>query len=168
MFEKGDYIIYGGTGVCRVEEISVPEHLSSLGLNKLYYRLSPVFGSETIYTPVDTSVFMRPIITKVQAEELIDKIPEINSPGFEGRDRKETVENYKLSIGTHECEDLVKLIKAVYSKTRNLVNCGKKPGQTDTQYLKQAETLLHSELSVALGIPLAEVPGYIASKVSNR
>ena len=166
MYQIGDLIVYGSPGVCRVTDITTPDIRGTE--NKLYYVLAPLYQDGIIYTPVESKVFMRPIITKVQAEELIDKIPEINSPGFEGRDRKETVENYKLSIGTHECEDLVKLIKAVYSKTRNLVNCGKKPGQTDTQYLKQAETLLHSELSVALGIPLAEVPEYIASKVSNR
>ena len=35
---------------------------------------------------------------------------------------------------------------------------GKNAGKTDMQYMKQAETLLHEDLSVALGIPFDEMP----------
>ncbi len=167
MFKSGDYIIYGSTGVCLVADIFIPESIADLDEARLYYKLTPLLGSEIIYVPVDAPVFMRPIITKGQAEALIDKIPEISSSDFEGKDRRQTVESYKLSIGTHNCEDLIKLIKAVYCKTQNLIKCGKKPGQTDTQYLKQAETLLHSELATALNIPFDDVPTYIAVKLNN-
>ena len=167
MFERGDYIIYGSTGVCLVEDITVPEYFRSAGNEKLYYRLSPVFGTETIYTPVDTTVFMRPVITKEQAEELIRRIPEIEEANFEGKDRRATAENYKISIETHECEDLVRLIKTGYQKNRTLTENGKKPGQTDLQYLRQAETLLHGELSIALGMSVEEVPAYIGKFIAS-
>lgn len=167
MFERGDYIIYGSTGVCLIEDITVPEYFRSTGNEKLYYRLSPVFGTETIYTPVDTHVFMRPIITKEEAEDLIRRIPEIEEANFEGKDRRATAENYRISIEKHECEDLVRLIKTVYHKNQLLTESGKKPGQTDLQYLRQAETLLHGELSVALGISIEEVPAYIGDFIMS-
>jgi CarD family transcriptional regulator len=37
----------------------------------------------------------------------------------------------------------------------------------DERYMKQAERLLHGELSAALGIPFEEVPDYIAKRVTE-
>ena len=70
-------------------------------------------------------------------------------------------EKYKLTIKTHECEELIRLIKTVYYRSQDMINQGKKPGQTDIQYMKQAEELLYGELSIALEIPLSEVKNYI-------
>ena len=75
-------------------------------------------------------------------------------------------EHYRTSLQTHECEDLIRLIKTVYRKSKKLVQNGKKPGKTDQQYRKRAEELLHEELSVALGISFDEVPAYIEQRIS--
>ena len=64
MFQKGDYIIYGNTGVCQVKDICIPDGISSDSNDKLYYRLAPVYGSGTIYIPVDTSIYMRPVLSR--------------------------------------------------------------------------------------------------------
>ena len=167
MFKKGDYIIYGSTGVCLVEDITVPDYLKQHGINKDYYRLAPVYRTETIYTPVDTSVFMRSIITKEEADNLILKIPSIQEEHFEIKDHRTLAENYKASIKSHECEDLIRLVKTVYTRSRQMIDSGKKPAQTDMQYMKQAEDLLHGEFAVALDIPITEVPTYISNKLSE-
>ena len=36
--------------------------------HRLYYTLSPLYGNETIYVPVDTRVLLRPILTREEAE----------------------------------------------------------------------------------------------------
>ena len=74
MYQKGEYIIYGNTGVCRVEDVAVPDNIPIKEKGALYYKLSPVYGAGSIYIPVDTEVFMRPVLTKAQANELIDKM----------------------------------------------------------------------------------------------
>ena len=43
----------------------------------------------------------------------------------------------------------------------------KKLGQVDTKFMKRAESLINGELSVALGIPQEEVPGYIECRVQK-
>lgn len=166
MFQKNDLIVYGNTGICRVEEVGTPEGLPGIDKGKLYYRLTPIRGAGTIYTPVDTSVFTRPAMTKGEAEQLIDRIPEIAEDSFECRDPRMLAEHYRTSLQTHECEDLIRLIKTVYQKSQKLVQNGKKPGKTDQQYRKRAEELLNEELSVALGIAFAEVPAYIEQRIS--
>ena len=77
MFQKGDLIVYGNMGVCRVEAVEAPAGLPGAGEKKLYYKLDPVYETGTVYIPVDAKVFMRPILTHAQAEALIGRIPEI-------------------------------------------------------------------------------------------
>ena len=68
MFQKGEYVIYGNNGICCIKEIGIPVGTPMGRSGKEYYMLAPVFGSGTIYAPLDTKVFMRPILTKAQAE----------------------------------------------------------------------------------------------------
>ncbi|MGN0709116.1 MAG: CarD family transcriptional regulator, partial [Anaerovoracaceae bacterium] len=76
MFSIGDLIVYGGTGVCRVENITKP-NFNEFDRDELYYVLQPLYQTGTIYAPVDNDkVFMRKVITKERANELIDMIPE--------------------------------------------------------------------------------------------
>ncbi len=167
MFEKGSLMVYDTAGVCRVEDIGVPEGLPAAREGREYYKLSPVFGSGIIYIPVDTKVFMRPVISRQEAERLIRRIPEIRENLCESNNQKALENHYKEFLLTHDCEDLVQLIKTVYMKNKNLERVGKKAGKTDIQYMKRAMALLHEELSIALGIPTDEVDDYIANAVER-
>lgn len=167
MFEIGSLLIYDTTGVCKVMDIGMPSGLPVADKNKKYYKLAPVFGSGTIYIPVETNVFMRPVISREEAEVLIRKIPEIREDICESHNLKVLEDHYKASLKTHECEDLVQLIKTVYTKKRILERTGKKTGKTDQQYMKRAKQLLHEELSIALEIPVSEVEDYIAKSIEG-
>lgn len=168
MFEKGSLMIYDTTGVCRVEDIGIPSGLPVSDKTKQYYKLAPVFGPGTIYIPTDTKVFMRPVISKEEAEALIRKIPEIREDICDSHNQKVLEDHYKASLMTHECEDLIQLIKTVYVKRKNLERNGKKTGKTDQQYMKRAKALLHEELSIALGIPVTDVEDYITKVVESK
>ena len=63
MYQIGQYIIYGSTGVCKVES------LVEKSPHGLYYVLKPLYESGTIYTPAEhPKVFMRPVISRDEAE----------------------------------------------------------------------------------------------------
>ena len=166
MFQKGEYIVYGNTGVCLVEDVGRPEQIPA-DRETLYYTLTPVCGTEKIYIPVTTSIFMRPVITREQALELIRRIPQIEETPCTERDQRLLEEYYRSLMMTHRCEDLVHLVKAIYVKGRMLAKNGKKPGARDTQYAKRAEMLLHGELAVALDIPLDEVKDFIRRSLAG-
>lgn len=167
MFEVGSLMIYDTTGVCKVLEIGVPEGLPVANKDRKYYKLAPVFGSGTIYIPVDTKVFMRPVISREEAESLIRKIPEIREDICDTHNLKTLEDHYKASLMTHECEELVQLIKTVYTKKQNLEKNGKKTGKTDQQYMKRAKQLLYEELSIALDIPVGDVEAYITRTIEG-
>lgn len=163
MFHKGDWIIYGSSGVCKVEEIGTPAWSPVSG--RLYYKLTPAFDIGTISIPVDTQVFMRPILTRQQALDLIARIPDICAEQECPCGSRELAGHYRAFFESHACEDLVQLIKTIYQKGRKLAGQGKKPSKTDQQFRKRAEQLLHSELAIALGVPLEEVPQFIQREI---
>lgn len=163
MFQTGDLIIYGSTGVCEVKDISPSQFPGER--ERMYYTLAPRYGTETIFIPVDSPVFMRHILTREQAEALIEHVTEVEENQMTPGGHREMTEQYEASLRTHDCVELLRLIKTAYMKTRRSVQNGRKPGQTDQRYLKRAETQLYGELAVALGIEPDEVKDYIERSV---
>ena len=82
MYKVGELIFYGGTGVCRVEGI---EERREKGVSRPYYVLKPTCQDGTIYIPVDTKVYMRPVISREEAERIIDAIPGIKAEAIQER-----------------------------------------------------------------------------------
>lgn len=162
MYSKGDLIIYSGEGVCRVENVG-PIDLSGANKSKLYYTLQPVYREGKFFIPVDTSVFMRSVISHEEADTLIRRIPEIQGEVYENRNLRMLNEHYQTLLQSHDCEDMLQLIKAVYTKQKENLAMGKKPGLVDERYMKRAEDILYGELAVALDIPKDSVLDYITN-----
>ena len=165
MFQEGEYIIYRNTGVCKVAKVGIPDDFPAAAPDVLYYHLAPVRSAGIIYIPVDSKVFMRPVITREQALELIASIPTLEETPDYSKDQKALAEHYKAQLQTHDCAVLLQLIKNIHRKTEELSARGKTAGKTDIQYMKQAESLLHEEFSIVLDIPFDEVPDYIRKQL---
>ena len=78
MFEIGDFIVYGNNGICEVKDVTTIS-MQNAPKDRLYYLLSPLHRKESkIFTPVDSGkTVMRAVLTKEEANALIDDIPEI-------------------------------------------------------------------------------------------
>ena len=162
MYQAGDLIIYGNEGACRVEAVG-PIDMDWAVKGRAYYTIQPLYREGKIFVPADTGVFMRPIITREEADELIRRIPEIDGEAYENRNLRMLSEHYQSLLQTHNCEDMLQLIKAVYTKQKENLAAGKKPGLVDERYMKRAEDILYGELAVALDIPRENVLDYITS-----
>ena len=98
LLEIGNKIVYGKTGVCTV--VGQCEQELSRNVKKQYFVLKP-FGSDTntIFVPVENNkVFMRPLISKEEAKDLINRIPEIIGSTA---DIELSKEQYELMVSTH-------------------------------------------------------------------
>ncbi len=166
MYKVGELVIYSGEGVCRIEEIGVPDVRGAAG-ERTYYTLQPIYRTGRIYSPVDSKAFMRPVITREEAEALIVDIPSAEAEICDNRNIRFLSEHYQERLQRHDCMELVKLIKAVYKKRQLAAEKGKKLGQIDERFMKRAEDMLYGELAVALGIGKHEVESYIASKLGE-
>ncbi|MDC7291058.1 CarD family transcriptional regulator [Blautia schinkii] len=166
MFKKGDYIVYGHTGICQVLDVTTMD-MDGISKDRLYYVLRP--DGETdgkIFTPVDnTRLVIRRILSKQEAEDLLDIIPEIEA--IDTPDDKLREEKYKQCIKSCDCRDLVRIIKTIYQRKTTRVSNGKKVTATDERYLKLAEENLYSELSKLLGIPKNKMESYITAHVQK-
>ena len=168
MFAEGSFIMYGSTGVCRVEKIAPMPGSRGAEKERLYYKLSPLFGSGVIYVPVDTQIFMRPVLTRREALALIRRLPEINEdPSLASADRHSLSAAYQARLHAHDCAELVPLIKTLHHRQQDGERIGKHLCKTDQDCQKRAEWLLHSELAVALEIPLSDVPDFIRTQLQK-
>ncbi|HWR19096.1 MAG TPA: CarD family transcriptional regulator [Clostridia bacterium] len=168
MYNIGDHIIYGKTGICAVKDIGYQE-IPGSSARRLYYTLKPIYAAGVIYTPVDnTSVFMRHAVNHDEAMTLIQQIPAIENTIDDTSDitGKELPEYYKSLMASHDCTDLIKLIITVYAKKQQAEQDKKKIGQTDQNFMRNAEELLYGELSVALGIDKENVPSFIEQTIA--
>ena len=163
-YQEGDLILYGGTGVCRITRISTdgPEK------GKPYYTLKPLYQDCDIYTPLNGKVFDRPIISREEAERLIDLIPTIQAHPCHSRVIRELAEHYQTSLESHQCEDLVEMTMSIYAKKQWAEEQKRKFGAVDQRFLKRAEDLLFGELAAALDIPRDDVQAYIAQRISGQ
>ncbi|MEN6389037.1 MAG: CarD family transcriptional regulator [Syntrophomonas sp.] len=164
MYQIGDVIMYRMEGVCRVDAIGVPDSTSN-DSDRLYYTLSPNNRDGLIYIPVDTDIFMRPVITYEEAQHLIKQIPHIRTNTInENRNLKDY---YEALLKTHECADLIQLIKSIYAKRQSAVKNGKSLGKIDERFLQLAEELLYGEFAIVLGIPKDKVKSCIEKNLKN-
>lgn len=167
MFKKDQLIMCGGHGVCRVVNIT-GNPIDKLDKVRKYYVLEPVFEKgSTVYTPVDNDkVVMRRIMSKKEAEDLVGRITTIDTVWIQEEKSREQM--YKEAIRTYDCQSLVQIIKTLYLRKQNRLKEGKKVLSSDEQYLRRAEELLYSEMSLALSIPKEEVEAYITEAVQRR
>lgn len=167
MYNIGEFVVYGRTGICEVAEITTMK-MAGVPKDKLYYILTPCKDkSGKIFTPVENDkVVIRPVITKEEAEALLNQIPEIPELWIPNEKQREA--KYKESMRTCECVEWIKIIKTLYVRKQSRLAQGKKITTTDERYLKMVESSLHSELSMALGIPENEMEEYICKYIEGN
>ncbi len=159
----GDLVVYGETGVCRVEEVVEKEFIDGV---VSCYKLAPLYQSCTIFTPVENgNVFIRPIVTRAEADALIENITKQDIEICEITVPRTLSEHYDKIIKMHDCGELIKLTRSIYAKRQLLLERKKKLSAVDERYLKKAEELLFGELAAALDIKKSEVTEYIENKV---
>lgn len=164
MFEKGDFIVYGATGVCEVKDVTTI-NMKGVSNERMYYILNPRHYKESkIFIPVDNEkTVMRSVLTKEEADELIDTIPDIEEL-WVGND-KVREEKYKETMRSCDCKDWIKIIKTLYLRKQERIAQGKKTTAMDEKYLRMAEDNLYTELSLVLDVPKEEMEEYIEKRI---
>lgn len=162
MYSVGEQIVYGGTGVCEVA--AVEDRRQPDGSERRFYLLRPLYQSGTISAPADGKVFMRPVISREEAEALIDSLPDMPVLSLHERNFTQLAAQYQRMLCAHDCAEIAGLVVSIRAKKRAVESQGRRFGQVDAKFMKRAETLLYGEFAAALGIEFDEVEAYIASK----
>lgn len=167
MFGKGDYIVYGTTGVCWVRDITAMAS-GETGAEKMYYVLEPmgVAGSR-IMTPVEgNKSVLRPIMSREEAYQLIDSILEVELLRIVDDKQREAM--YKEALKTCDCREWVGIIKTLHFRKKDRLARGKRLTEVDERYLKKAKDNLYRELSIPLEIPAEDVERFITERIGMK
>lgn len=161
MFQTNDYVVYGRSGVCVLEGT---ERINGQD----FYCLRSLHQNCHIKTPVDGKNPIRPVLSKDEANALIDRIPYMETMTVDSSNTRDLSGKYRASILSQECEELIELTMTIYAKKQEAHRAKKKLSSTDQAFLKEAEGLLFGELSVALDIPFDEVQPYIKKRLKSN
>lgn len=166
MYQVGEMIVYGLTGVCRVTEVG-KVNIGGKVSEKEFYTLEPVFTKgSVIYTPVDNEkVIIRPVLGKEEAKALIDDIPKIQAIWI--TDEKQREQIYKDMVKKCDCREWIKVIKTLYLRKVARMEEGKKVTAVDEKYFRLSEEHLYAELSMALGVAREEMREYITERIKH-
>ena len=169
MFQPGELLVYGSTGVCQVLSIDQrQDYVNGVKQSRLYYQLKPLYQGGVIYTPVDNDkVVMRPVISREDAETLIDSIPTLRPAVCPVATTQALTQHYQTSLRRHSCRSLMELTMSIHQKRRKAEAQNRRLGMVDERFMKQAEQLLFGELAAALDIPYDEVQPYIANRMQT-
>lgn len=167
MFEKGEYIIYGRSGICKIEDIT---YLNIAGADKkrLYYVLAPLnIKGNRVYFPVDKeNANARRLITLQEAWALLDEIQDIQEIWVANEKLRE--ESYKQALNSCDYRQWVAIIKTLYQRKKSRVSQGKKIGATDERYLKLTEDALYGELAFVMGKEKNEMEPFIIHYMEEK
>ncbi len=165
MYKVGEYVVKPNTGICRIEEITVM-NLTGNG-EKEYYVLLPVGDKKAkLYVTVDADKSrLRPVMTKSDAEQFIQEIPQIDAIWVPNDKLRE--QQYKKAFLTNDPRDLVGVIKNLYHRGQARLVQGKKITSTDERYFKQAEKALYAELAFSMEIEQDKIQNLIAETITE-
>lgn len=157
MYKSGDVVVYG-RDVYRIKDLK-----DNYLFNKTYYIMNPIDDDSLVTSvPVDTTSYLRDVITKEEAEELIAKIPSIEIVQASDRDIEY---EYKQLLRENTLEALIKIIKTTYMRNMMRQNQNKRISEKDEQYFNQAERRLYNELSISLHLTFDDTKQYVIDSV---
>lgn len=160
MYQVGAWIVYGGARRVPGGRCGTPRERAAV------LPAGTAVSNLQNFTPVDNpKVIMRPLVSRREAEALIDRIPDLQPEAYYNKVLRELTEHYDTILKTYDCEALLKLTMSIYAKKQEAQGHKRRLGAVDESFLRRAEELLFSELAAALGLERDQVQPYIAARV---
>lgn len=161
MYSIGDYLVHPGQGVCRVEDIAASPSAT--------YVLLPLGQRRPVHIsfPVASEGRLRPVLSRDEAEKILDGYEELAPVSFAARNIALEEEHYRSEIRSGSCELAVRIAKTFRERIASLIESGKKPPVAYDRILKLAQERSSSELAVALGCSAEEVMGLMCERMEE-
>lgn len=175
VFHKGDMVVYGGNGVCRIEEIS---RQSFCGETREYYVLRSLYcAGETVFVPTDNATLtgkMYPALTRDQIDALLLGLPETEPYGTETTQSVTTVSEpdwiesdeerknrFDAILASGDRKALLDMLRTLYIHKEKQEKRGKKLHIADERCFREGEKRISEEFAYGLQIDPAQVGEYI-------
>jgi CarD family transcriptional regulator len=156
MYKVGQYVVYCGEGVFKVDSIGTLDLSGVSGDDTYYTLLSPFRAGSKVYALVGNEEGkLRDVITKKEAKEVLDNIALFDDIDVPNEKQKDEI--YKKLIHKNDFRDLAKIVKTMYVKKVSKIAAGKKMTSGDDRYYRMAEERLIGELAIVLDLDRGEI-----------
>lgn len=166
MYQIGEKVVYGIHGVCLVtdqEERRIDKKYVT------YLVLEPV-GQESAkyYVPTHNDAAMAKLRGMLSAEELeaLIRSAAIKEEAWI-RDENQRKQIYRELISSGDREKLIGMVASLYRHREQQSAAGKKIHMCDENFLRDAEKLLASEISVVMGLEQDQAKEYLRNKLKE-
>ncbi len=166
MFEVGEKVLYSVNGVCEITEITQ----KAFGKTKIdYYVLKPVFNeASTVFVPVKNETLVKKMKKLMSAQQLDEVLDSVSATEVEwNEDEMTRRQNFKDVISSGIVEDILVILKALWSHRNSQNEKGRKLHISDEVYLKEAEKMIKEEIAFVIGVEQENVLPYIQNKIMN-
>ena len=165
MYQSGDWVMYGIHGVCRV--IGTEKQLVNRKRTE-FLVLQPTSGSESrFYLPTGNPTAMSKLKNVLSPEELREMLAseQIREDCWI-REENLRKQRYRDLISSADRIAILQMVYALYRYKDAQAAAGKKFHQCDDNFLRDAEKLLISEISLVLEMSREEAKAYLRSQLN--
>lgn len=163
MFQVGDAVSYGTSGVCAISE---KKRIKLAGQMCDCYILKPVYdNSMKICVPCTSQVLldrMRPLLSKEELLSLLHEPAPEHDPDPDVRK-----ERYRATLQSGDRHALLRMIRDIYTERRRRREAGKQLSAYEDNALREAQNMLHTEFAYTMGIDPQQVPDFITAELEN-
>lgn len=166
MYSVNDYVIYGGNGVCVVEDICTLDG-NGIDDSRVYYRLKPLYEKGSmVYAPVDNlKSTLRDLLTEQEALVMMDEFPDIAI--IEIKNEKTLEQEYRNALKSYSGRELMRVMKTAFLRMQKRIEQNKKVVMVDEKYYQKSKELLFGEWAVVLDRTREDMEVYFRENVAG-
>ncbi len=167
MYQVGDNVVYGIHGVCRIvnEEERLVDHKKMT-----YLALEPLGQNGARFlVPTQSPAAMAKLhhmMTKAELETLL-RSDEVRADGWI-KDENLRKQTYRTLINSGDRAKLIGMVHTLYRQKASQAAAGRKFHLCDENFLRDAEKLINSEVSIILNMESDQVRKYIRDRLSEE
>lgn len=166
MPEIGEYVLYGGNGICRITDLVMR---TVCGKTREYYTLTPVYDkNSSVFVPADNPRLLEKMKTPVSRDGIIDLIKQMPRVSYGWlSDTEMRSDKYEAVLESGDRLSLLKMIECIYEKQTELLEQRKKLSTIDKNAVKRAEKIIYEEFAVVLDLPPEQIPDFIRTVLAT-
>lgn len=158
MYKKSNVIVYK-RDICKIVEVK-KDFINETD----YYILQPVFDSSLCISIPTNNKDLRDLLNTKEIAKIIKMIPNLN---VIEADSYSIEKEYKKLINSNKIEDLMTIIKTVYSRNQVHLDNKKRISDKDSLYYEKALKYLCQEFSISLNKTYKDTLKYIEDLFIN-
>ena len=168
MYEKGNMVMYGPEGACKITDIVEKSFHDKSGMKKYYVLESVSNLGAKIYVPCDSEALTSRMNRILSYSEIKDILSSDRSYCEWIDDSRIRSRAFKDILSSYDREKIIGLANLLCRVKAGRTHISKKLGTADEEILKKLKKILYSELSLTVDITEEEIVPFILGDLEYK